>query len=167
MIHSLIKNVSMFRAIFCFLISLAIFTPIDSYAEFIRPKIISTAIDNIRKSDKGILMDVRLLMRNDNDFGLTVEKSAALFKLEGNRAGILRLKNPTYLPAGKLEEVILELASSKHERIYIGLVLLGRDVSRYLFRGHITLKEDSEPFVLRESGLIRTPARFRTVGEAK
>jgi LEA14-like dessication related protein len=128
---------------------------------FKRPIIISTGVDNVQKTAKGVSMDLRILMRNDNGYPLTIDKGAALLGLEGYRVGAMQVKQAVQLPPYGMEEVVLTLAGNSQQRRYIAETLRSRAIVGYAYKGYLSVREFADPIEIKEVSRFRVPARLQ------
>ncbi len=156
------RRSSFATAIFAFLAALS-FTWITSGTAlaFKRPVIISTGVGNVQKSANGVTMDLRILMRNDNGYSLTIDQGAALLGLQGYRVGAMKVKHAVQLPPYGMEEVVLTLAGNAQQRAYIARTLRSQPIVDYAYKGYLSVREFSEPIEIKEVSRFRVPARLQ------
>ncbi len=128
---------------------------------FKRPVIISTGVSNVQKTAKGVSMDLRILMRNDNGYALTIDKGAALLGLQGFRVGAMSVKHAVQLPPYGMEEVVLTLAGNSQQRRYIAETLRSRAIVDYAYKGYLSVREFADPIEIKEVSRFRVPARLQ------
>ncbi len=140
-----------------FILVLGLLLPIAAKA-FDAPTIVSSSIENVqRHKEYGIAMDLRILLKNDNHYPITIRRGIAGLGLQGYKVGDMAVLQGARLPAYGMQEIILRLKGDKRQRSYISQTVRGQSVVDYALKGMLIVDEWHEPVEIKQVSRFRVP----------
>lgn len=137
--------------------TLGLLAPVMAQA-FDAPTVVSSSIENVqRHKEYGIAMDLRILLKNDNHYPITVRRGVAGLGLQGYKVGDMAVLKGGRLPAFGMQEIVLRLKGDKRQRAYISQTVRSQAVVDYALKGMLIVDEWLEPVEIKQVSRFRVP----------